>query len=113
MVFLVFLYGHWAHFQRVRDCMATYHNEQVFNGFSKTIKNGNPWKIHEIRDVESGRPTGRPKTTPRATRACPLNGQIECGIDRYVGKIVHPDWYVESIEKWIRTFILIGMWIRT
>ncbi len=30
-----------------------------------------------------------------------------------MGKIVFPDWYVESIDMWIRTFILIGMWIRS
>ena len=43
---------------------------------------------------------------------CQLNWQIGCGIDRYVGRIVYPDWYVESIDMWIRTFILIGMWDR-
>ena len=29
-----------------------------------------------------------------------------------MGRIVYPDWYVESIDIWIRTFILIGMWGR-
>ena len=37
----------------------------------------------------------------RLAWTCPLNGQIECGIDRYVGRIVYPDWYVESIDMWI------------
>ena len=30
-----------------------------------------------------------------------------------MGRIVHPDWYVESIDMWIRKFILICMWIRS
>ena len=30
-----------------------------------------------------------------------------------MGRIVYPDWYVDSIAMWIRTFILIGMWIRS
>ena len=34
-------------------------------------------------------------------------------MDRYVGMDVYPDWYVESIGMWIRTFILICMWIRS
>ncbi len=34
-------------------------------------------------------------------------------MDRYVGKVVYPDWYVESINTWIRTFILICMLIRS
>ena len=34
-------------------------------------------------------------------------------MDRYVGRIVYPDWYVELINMWNRTFILIGMWIRS
>ena len=37
----------------------------------------------------------------RLAWTCPLNGQIECGFDRYVGRIVFPDWYVESIDMWI------------
>ena len=28
-------------------------------------------------------------------------------------RFVNPDWYVESIDVWIRAFILIGMWIRS
>ena len=31
---------------------------------------------------------------------CPLNGQIEGGIDRCVGRVVYPDWSVESIVTW-------------
>ena len=34
-------------------------------------------------------------------------------MDLYVGRVVYPDWYVESIDMWIRTFYLIGMWIRS
>ena len=34
-------------------------------------------------------------------------------MDRYVGRIVYPDWYVEPIDMWNRTFILIGMCIRS
>ena len=29
-----------------------------------------------------------------------------------MGRIVYPDWYVESIDMWVRMFILIGMWGR-
>ena len=43
---------------------------------------------------------------------CQLNWQIECGIDRYVGRVVYPDWYVESIVVWAKSFILIGVWNR-
>ena len=28
-----------------------------------------------------------------------------------MGRIAYPDWYVESIDLWIRTFFLIGLWI--
>ena len=28
-----------------------------------------------------------------------------------MGMIVYPDWYVESIDMWIRTFFLIGMYV--
>ena len=38
---------------------------------------------------------------------------LMCGIDRYVGRIVFPDWLVESIVMWARSFILIGTWIRS
>ena len=34
----------------------------------------------------------------RLAWTCRLNRQIECGIDRYVGRVVYPDWYVESID---------------
>ena len=43
---------------------------------------------------------------------CRLNRQIECGIDRLVGWIVYPDWFVESNVVWSTLFILIGMWNR-
>ena len=48
----------------------------------------------------------------RQAWTCPLNGQIECGIDRCVGRVVYPDWYVESIVVWVRSFVLIGVWNR-
>ena len=39
--------------------------------------------------------------------------QIECGIDRKVGRVVYPDRYVGSILVWAGSFILIGMWNRS
>ena len=44
---------------------------------------------------------------------CPLNGQIEGGIDRCVGRDVFPDWLVELILVWAGSFILIGLWNRS
>ena len=44
---------------------------------------------------------------------CPLNGQIEGGIDRCVGRDVFPDWLVELIVVWAGSFILIGLWNRS
>ena len=29
-----------------------------------------------------------------------------------MGRIAYPDWYVDSIDMWARSFILIGMWNR-
>ena len=46
----------------------------------------------------------------RLAWTCQLNWQIECGIDRYVDRIVYPDWYVASIDMWAGSFILIGRW---
>ena len=28
-----------------------------------------------------------------------------------MGRVVYPDWLVESIAMWIRAFFLIGIWI--
>ena len=64
------------------------------------------------RNVRRSARTPGPKHYYRQEWTCPLNGQIESGIDRYVGRIVYPDWYVESIVMWAGSFILIGMWNR-
>ena len=54
-----------------------------------------------------------PKHYYRLAWTCPLNGQIEGGIDRCVGRDVFPDWLVELIVVWAGSFILIGLWNRS
>ena len=40
---------------------------------------------------------------------CQLNCQFECGIVRSSGRIFYPDWYVDWIDMWARSFVLIGI----